>query len=239
MSSTDHTARPQLRLPGQAAAPEGPLDMTMMYLMHHGFRRDLARFAVAVPATPIEDRHAWHALAARWSTFSTALHRHHAEEDAWLWPALAERVGAAQQQTLADMEAEHAEIDPLLESCRAGLARMVDRPRSDTRAALSVRLVAAREHLARHLAHEETETIALMQQVLTADEWREVEEHFKEGTGVRLLLRLVPWVLHEVPDEVRAELLAQPGRRAQQVLWTLTRGRFTRQDATAFRHAPA
>ena len=31
----------QLRLPGQAAAPEGPVDMYMMYLMHFGFRRDL------------------------------------------------------------------------------------------------------------------------------------------------------------------------------------------------------
>ena len=40
----------QLRLPGQTAAHEGPVDMHMMYVMHHAFRRDLAAFA----ATTIE-----------------------------------------------------------------------------------------------------------------------------------------------------------------------------------------
>ena len=32
-------SRPQLTLPGQAAAAPGPLDMSGMYLAHHGFRR--------------------------------------------------------------------------------------------------------------------------------------------------------------------------------------------------------
>ena len=31
----------QLLLAGQAAAPDGPVDLTMMWAMHHGFRRDL------------------------------------------------------------------------------------------------------------------------------------------------------------------------------------------------------
>jgi hypothetical protein len=40
---------PQLMLPGQAAAPEGPVQAMPMYLMHHAFRRDLAAFAAAAP----------------------------------------------------------------------------------------------------------------------------------------------------------------------------------------------
>ena len=42
----------QLRFPGQAAAHPGPADMTLMYVMHHAFRRDLAAFAAAATATP-------------------------------------------------------------------------------------------------------------------------------------------------------------------------------------------
>ena len=43
-----------------------------------------------------------------------------------------------------------------------------------------VRLCAGKESLARHLAHEETEAIALIQQVMTDAEWRQLEEdHFK------------------------------------------------------------
>lgn len=36
-----------LMLPGQAAAPEGPADLTMMYVLHHAFRRDLDDFVEA------------------------------------------------------------------------------------------------------------------------------------------------------------------------------------------------
>ena len=40
----------QLTLPGQAATADGPLDMTMMYVMHHAFRRDLRALARAAAA---------------------------------------------------------------------------------------------------------------------------------------------------------------------------------------------
>lgn len=183
----------QLRLPGQAAAPEGPVDMTMMYVMHHAFRRDLAAFAATVPLTPVEDAEAWRALNARWTTFSSALHHHHHGEDTWLWPALMEKVGPAERQTLAAMEDEHADIDPLLDACRDGLATMTTHPTPDVRASLAVRLVAAKEHLARHLAHEETDTITLMQRVMTNEEWLALDEHFKEGVAFSQVLRLVPW----------------------------------------------
>ena len=99
------TAHPdQLLLPGQAAAPGGPADMTMMYVMHHAFRRDLGRFADAVAATPLDDRTTWKALAARWDRFFEILHHHHAAEDELIWPFLMERADATEQETLEAME---------------------------------------------------------------------------------------------------------------------------------------
>lgn len=81
----------QIMLPGQAAAPEGPVDLMSMYLMHHAFRRDLNDFRRAVTAPLGEDRRRLQALKVRWDLFSTALHHHHAAEDAGLWPLLLER----------------------------------------------------------------------------------------------------------------------------------------------------
>ena len=67
----------QIRLPGQTAAPEGPVDMFMMYVMHHAFRRDLAKLTEAAQCTPATDRVAWRLLQQRWEVFAEALHGHH------------------------------------------------------------------------------------------------------------------------------------------------------------------
>lgn len=233
---TSTTIRRPLLLPGQAASPEGPVDLTMMYVMHHAFRRDLADFAAAVPVTPVEAADAWRALADRWELFSVPLHHHHHGEDTWLWPALLERVDGEERATLEAMEAEHAEIDPALAACADGFAQMVRRPDADTRSALAVRLVAVRESLGRHLHHEETDTLALLQRVMTQPEWEEIDGRFKEGFSLREVLRVVPWVLHRLPVDVRDELFAEPGGAAHRLMWWLSRGRFRRLDDRAFRH---
>ena len=149
-TTTPPTAWPaQLRLPGQTAAPEGPVDMFMMYVMHHAFRRDLAALTEAAAV------HAGRPTGSpggcsqqRWEVFAEALHGHHSGEDAGLWPLLLERGTDDDVETLEAMEAEHAEFDPLLEACAAGFARLAEHADDDARAALAVRLAATRECLA-------------------------------------------------------------------------------------------
>jgi hypothetical protein len=228
----------QVLLPGQAAAPAGPVDMTMMYVMHHAFRRDLAAFVSAGTATPLGDRTTWRALAKRWELFAVALHHHHSGEDAGLWPLLMSRADADARQVLEAMEAEHSEIDPILEACAAGLARLAATGDHDARAALVVRLAAGQASLARHLAHEETEAIALIQQLMTNAEWHQLEEeHFKpKDLSPRTLLRLLPWVMHALPQSARRQLFgAAP--TAQRIAWLATRPGFERSERRTFRYA--
>ncbi|HWJ82269.1 MAG TPA: hemerythrin domain-containing protein [Nocardioides sp.] len=116
----------QLVLPGQTAAPDGPIDMMMMYLMHHAFRRDLRRFAGAVPLTPVDDLATWQALRDRWDWFGHVLHKHHTGEDAGIWPFLLDRADPDERETLLAMEAEHERIDPLLASCEVLFAALAD-----------------------------------------------------------------------------------------------------------------
>ena len=239
-ATPQQTAWPrQLRLPGQADTPEGPVDMSMMYLMHHAFRRDLAAFARAVPRTPLSDTATWRALLQRWEVFAEVLHHHHDGEDTWLWPALMEKADAAERETLRAMEAEHEEIDPLLATCRAGLQVLATHGaegRADARAALAVRMTAARESLARHLAHEERDAMRILQRHITPEEHETIHERFAQGLRPRQLLALVPWALHEVPEDVHRDLRRQ-ARPAQRVVWRLTHRRFERLDRQAFRHA--
>lgn len=229
----------QLTLPGQAAAHPGPVDMAMMYVAHHAFRRDLVAFAAAAEATPAGDRACWAALARRWELFAEALHHHHAGEDAALWPVLLARVDDAGRAVLEEMEAEHAEIDPLLEASRTGFARLAAHADEDARRALAVRLVAARERMGAHLRHEEVDAIALVQRVLTAEEWERMdEEHFGVWLTLRKLVDVVPWALVDMPARAREELFAKPGGRLHRLVWMLTRRSFDRRERVAFRHLP-
>jgi hemerythrin-like domain-containing protein len=238
-TTTSPTARvPQIVLAGQASAPEGPVDMYMMYVLHHAFRRDLAAFAAAVPVTPVEDLAAWRAMQQRWDRFAEILHNHHTGEDEGLWPLLLDRVDAAgdaaARDTLEAMEAEHAQIDPLLSACAAGLRRLADGGTADDRAALAVRTAAARDGLGRHLAHEETEAIALIQRHMTDAEWRSLEEtHFAKKMSPSEVVFLVPWVASGLPTPVLRKMFREKGRAFALVL-AATRGRFARQHRRAF-----
>jgi iron-sulfur cluster repair protein YtfE (RIC family) len=236
MTTTTHAWPEQLAFPGQAAAHAGPVDMMMMYVMHHGFRRDLTAFAAAAQATPVDDREAWRALSERWDLFSEVLHHHHSGEDAGLWPLLMERTDDDGRRVLEAMEAEHEQIDPILTACAAGFQRLAGHADEDARAALAVRLCAARESLAQHLRHEETEAIAIIQQVLDHDDWERLEEeHFRKGVPFSQVLRIVPWAAHDVPGPLRRQVFAKTGK-VNELLWRLTRGGFERRERVAFRH---
>jgi hemerythrin-like domain-containing protein len=239
MSTTQSTTRREVKqylLPRQAAAPAGPVDVKMMYVMHHAFRRDLVMFADAAAATPFDDRDTWVALAQRWAVFSEILHHHHSGEDSGLWPRLLEVAAADERSTLEDMEAEHATIDPILKACAQLFERVSTQSDATAAAHLADRLAEARDGLFAHLVHEETEAMALVQKYLTTEDWVHIEEtNFRENQSFKLLVAAVPWIVHELPEDIRQVLFDEAGA-PMRMLWRLTHRRFERLDARARRH---
>ncbi|MGY1739777.1 MULTISPECIES: hemerythrin domain-containing protein [unclassified Blastococcus] len=231
-------ARPQVDLPGQTCVAEGPHDLSGLYLAHHAFRRDLRDFAAAARRTPVDAATTWAALARRWERFATVLHHHHTVEDTTLWPQLLELVDAtgdaAGRATLEAMEAEHQLIDPLLAACAEGFAAMATAPTAATAERLAEDTAAARDTLAAHLRHEETEALPLLQAHLSAAGWQRVEDAAGEGTSPRDLPFVVPWGAKGLDDAALARVVALFGRPMQLVLWAF-RGRFERGERTAFR----
>lgn len=238
MTTTQLQPLRQIRLPGQEAAPEGPIDMIGMFLMHFAFRRDLSAFARAVATTPVEDQPTWRALSARWEKFGHVLHAHHTREDTFLWPRVTEKARAAGDATsvvtLEAMHAEHAEIDPLLESVAHGLDRLAATPDPDVRTALEARVAATRDSLIRHLAHEERDALAIVQRLFSAEEWEDMEKAQKER--LRELAFLVPWVVHRLPEGAWPRTAAFGGP-LMVALARLFRRRFERQERRAFYYA--
>lgn len=232
---------PQVTFPGQAAAPPGPVDVTAMYLIHHAFRRDLGRFCAAAAGTPVQDRATWAALDRRWALFADMLHSHHTGEDAILWPVLVDRVRAAGDEaglaTLADMESEHDEIDPLLTGCRDGFRRLAQAPDADALAALRVRLAATHERLSQHLGHEEARAMALVQRHLTDDEWHALDEKFQAHYPRDAARHGLPWVLSGVPADLLPVVRGFLGAVPYLVGRLLLAPAFERRERRVFRHA--
>jgi hypothetical protein len=231
----------QLSLPGQAAAPDGPVDLTPMFLMHHAFRRDLTNFAGAVRGTPVADRTTWQALDQRWQRFATILHHHHSGEDRYIWPELVAAVDARgtpeDRATLDAMEAEHAEIDPLLEACAGGFAALAERADEPARAALVADLTRTRERLSAHLGHEERDALPLVQRFLSAADWARMDKQIGSGYPAKLIPFTLAWVMHDLPAEGRTAAATFLGRPASTLWWLAFRRPFERTERAAFRYA--
>ena len=225
-------AVPQLLLPGQAAAPEGPVDISPMYLMHRAFRRDLDAFARGIPAVPPSDAARWALLARRFAFFGSVLHKHHRGEDVALWPLLAER--GADPAVLEALEQEHAAIDPLLASATADLGTLAagkgDGTTRDRLAATAGRL---RDVLGAHLAHEERDGMALVQRHLTPADWERLDrEVFAKDYRPREVPAVLGWVMSGLSPEQARHL---PGASAPFLAFgRLMARRFDRQEARIF-----
>ncbi|KRE42771.1 hypothetical protein ASG74_10365 [Knoellia sp. Soil729] len=234
------TAVKQLDLPGQTHVAEGPHDHTGMHVMHHAFRRDLARFAAAATATPLGEPDTWAALGERWDRFCHVLHEHHHSEDTLYWPVLDTAVRArgtdADRAEVAAMSDEHAEIDPTLTALTTAFRAMADHPCEDRRHAIEIRLAGLREVLGAHLEHEETVVLPLVQRVMTEGEFAEVEREIQKGYRLRDTPFIIGWVVDGLPQEALERFFAFSGPPCK-LLYAVVRRSYARREQRAFRHA--
>lgn len=190
------------------------IDLTLMYATHDAFRRDLDRLSPVAATGEIGSREA---LRAGWDDFRRFLTVHHVAEDAVLWPTLRAKLSERPQDLwlLDDMEAEHAELDPLLEAVDTAIA--VGDP------------VALRRHgdvlaggLTAHLDHEETDALPLIRETLTDAEWAGFGAEQRRRLGLSGAAAYFPWLLDGVPDDRARQVLSilpPPLRLIHHALW--------------------
>jgi hypothetical protein len=186
-------------------------DPTTRSLVHAALHRDLDDFVAAAAATPLHDRWTWGRLQARWTLF-TELLEHHRAADSDAWP-----------------------LDPLLDSCRAGFGRLTRTGDHDARAALVVRLTAAREGLNRQLAQEEAGATPTPHPV---QDWAALDARDPGASGLtrRAARALLPWALYGLDDE-QAQRVLGDAPRALILSWRVTRRGFAREQRRDFRYA--
>ena len=188
------------------------IDFTMMYVTHDAFRRDLRRFTAASAAGTAQGP----GVRAGWENFKAQLLVHHSVEDTDLWPRV-RRAAAGRPSGLAlldEMEAEHAQIDPLLAAVDDALAGS-----ASNLAAHAAGLASALEW---HLKHEEDAALPLIQSVCTPADWRAFADEMRRHQGVKGAAIYVPWILDGAAPEGQQRFMAAlpaPVRVINRLLW--------------------
>jgi len=207
------------KLPGSDAARHGTgeADLTIMLGAHAAFRRDLVRLARAAAFADLPDPARRASVQAGWETFKRQLHLHHTAEDAIVWPALRQRLAHSEhaQSVLDAMEAEHAQIDPLLAAVDDAFADGGRRGLGDRVGSLTTSLTA-------HLTHEEHDGLPLIGVALTAAEWRGVGFKIARQSGLSEAGEMFAWIADGAdPDQAAAAIgtLPAPARLIYRGIW--------------------
>jgi len=183
---------------------EFELGMSMMFAIHDGLRRELVQVG-RIASQRGDNPGKLLQAALGWELFKKFLLVHHQSEDDALWPALRARVAERPDQVaLADaLEAEHAVIEPLLTAIDAAAA---DPDSGYQRFGDVVDELATK--LTAHLAHEESDGLALIDASLTPQEW----QHFSQVHTERLrgdAPTYMPWLLDRASPQTLAAVLGK------------------------------
>jgi uncharacterized protein YndB with AHSA1/START domain len=183
----------------------------MMGIVHDALRRDLARAIEALSAAPTSrppgNRRT--ALGEQVLWMMAFLHAHHRGEDAWLWPLVRERAPHA-APLLDAMQADHALVDPLIDSCERAAQRYLDGCADAEREALAQALIRLRDALLPHLRREQDEVMPIASVAITDAEWHAIDqEHFVKPKSMTDLAREGHWLLDGLDAERREVLLRQ------------------------------
>jgi hypothetical protein len=129
---------------------------TALMMSHHGLRRDIARFEIALGRVADGDLSRAAALRDEWQSYRNTLHGHHEAEDSRMFPFMS-REHPALAPIIEQLSADHRRIDPLLEEGDRAFAGL---PVAVGAAAAVVSKLSAL--LDSHLATEERHVIPLI-----------------------------------------------------------------------------
>lgn len=150
---------------------------TALMMSHHGFRRDIARFAIALGRLAEGDEARVPALQREWKSYHETLHHHHEAEDQGMFPSMRDQ--HPQLAAIFDrLSADHRRIDPLLAKGDAAFANLGTAP------GVAAEVVAELSRLLdEHLALEEANVVHFIREArqFPPPEGEEVIKMYAEG----------------------------------------------------------
>jgi iron-sulfur cluster repair protein YtfE (RIC family) len=223
--------------------PTAPCDTRMMGIVHSALRRDLVRTRMVLddPTWLTDARRAGLAGHVLWMMH--ALHLHHEGEDVGLYPMVL-RNDPSTRPLLDDMDADHQRIDPAIDRLSEA-ARAFAASAPGARDGLVAALGDLEDVLLPHLEREETVMMPVVSGCVSQQEWDDWNEQVNvKPKPMMLLAEEGHWILDNLDDEGRAQVVALVPPVPRFVLIRLLGGRYRRKrrllwDGTAAAAVPS
>jgi hemerythrin-like domain-containing protein len=187
---------------------EQSTDTREMLVVHSLFRRELRLAGGLVRGVRAGDPGRAATVSAHLQLVEDVLHHHHTAEDELLWPKLLRRVPAEIAPVVRLMEAQHEQVDALLERIGVLRPQWAQDPTPQGGAELADlydRLYAA---LAEHLDAEETRVLPLVARCITPAEWNELGDAGRAGIPRKDMALVFGMLMYEGDPEVVRIMLA-------------------------------
>ncbi len=150
------------------------VDVAAMIAVHDGLRKEFASLPLLVKSTPEADSDRVAIVADHIDLMVVFLQAHHRAEDEILWPLIVERV-PEKAQSGSGMRDEHAHLEQQLDGLLPLTTAWRAAPTANDRAALHRALINFERTLLTHLGHEEADAMRIAGDLLTPEEFAELE----------------------------------------------------------------
>lgn len=146
-------------------------DIRDMYAVHTVLRRELGLVSKLVGDVAEGDTQRSGVVGDHLDLMLGFLHTHHSGEDAHIWPRLLERAPREVEPVVHTMESQHHAIETAQAEIVERLKTWRGNPSADSSAALAVAVDRLNLLLNEHLDVEETVTLPIIAEHITAAEW--------------------------------------------------------------------
>lgn len=204
-------------------------DVREMYMAHTMFRREFGLLPALIGGVRAGDAARAGVVAQHFELIRTVLHHHHDAEDAYLWPRVLSRAPEPDGSVVATtMEAQHGELDKVIDELTAGLRGWTERADPAQGAALTETAARLVGLLAEHLAAEEEQALPLVARYVTAAEWGEMVTAGAAGVAPEQIPLIFGLMMYEGDPEVIGEAVAHMPPEVAAVLPGLAADAFAR-----------
>jgi hemerythrin-like domain-containing protein len=203
-------------------------DIREMYMAHAMFRREFGLLPALIRGTEAGDVARAQVIAHHSELIELVIRHHHHAEDVFLWPKLISRAAQDSAPVIAAMEAQHGELDKVIDTFTERLQGWRETADSAQGAVLAETADQLRQLLSVHMTGEEEQALPLIAKYVTAAEWAEMVAASSADLAPEQMPLLFGMMMYEGDPDVIADAIDHMPPEVRAIVPGLAKDAFAR-----------